>query len=80
MAVLSSQYGVKVPQDCYSLKGKENHFVGRDRISQSRRAAVRVTNVHIVNHNCSRSVEVFRQSWFLYWGRSDNYCSTLFVM
>jgi len=67
-----------VPHDCCNVNGNKNQFEGRYRISQSHRAAVNAITFHIVNHNCSRSVEVFLQSWPLYWGLSGNYCSTFF--
>jgi hypothetical protein len=60
--VISSQYGVLVPYDCYRINGNENHFEGRYQISQSHQATLKVSTFHIVNHNCSKSVEVLRQS------------------
>jgi len=62
------------------MKGNENQTEGRDQISQSHRAAVKVSTFYIVNHSCSRSVDVFHQSWSWYWGRSGNYCWTIFVL
>ena len=78
VAVLSSQYGVMTPHDCYNTNGDENHFEVRNRISQSHQAAVKVITFHIDSLNCNRSVEVFPQSWSLYWGWSGNYCSIIF--
>ena len=41
VGVLSSQYGVTAPHDCHSVKGNENHFEGRYRISQSHGTALK---------------------------------------